>query len=885
MSGGGKRAAVGTTSSASIPSGSKKMVQSIREIVNCSEMEIYSMLKECNMDPSEAVHRLLTQDTFHEVKSKKEKKKEPKDIPESRSRAPNNNSNRGPRGGADRGVRVNSTQISLNDYGVAHGKLAHKKENGAHSVPPSSVVVSNASGSNLNRKSPKLCEVISMDNTTEATGTTGGLLPSQPSPGFQHNWSRAPGQLSMADIVKMGKPQGKPSSTPSVANDLFHPLHDPILTNVLHHNTKWPSTMIPPSEPDPDFLTSQGPVPQDDEISHELGTGQHISHDGWSLADNMPAESGTDYPQTTSASSIYADPSTSSTLLADEVNSHLGSHSAENQAIEGHVNGDSLLLTESTRAAPLSDRVLEVDKFGHSSHLDDGMLSGIDSYHTFEHHEVVDTDEEISSAAQNLQQLNLQKGELGVASAEENPAVIIPSHLQVTNADCSHLSFGSFGSGMSATFCGLPSQSLTSNLEVAQVAEDAPSFDQSHSRTTEYYDNDQLESSLNENLGSRNSLSPRSYDMPPATQPDTVREESLDAAHRIEGNFPSVSDYGYSATTQQTAAAYAYPESNAEMQNLSPFSSLMQPYTNSLPSSLLAQTAQQPHRELDHPFSALLPTQSMPLKYSTTTSSINGPTISIPEGQSEVYSTPQSTLQAVPNSNIPGGGGPALPQHLPLHPYSQPTLPLGHFANMIGYPFLPQSYTFLPSAAYQQAYPGNSPFHQSPAAGMKYTLPQYKSSVPGGTGLPQSPALPPGYGGLSNLTNSIPGSFSLNPTPASTTPSVDEAMSSLYKEGSHYLPLQQNENSAMWLHGGAGSRAMSALPASTFYGFQGQQNQHNGGYRQVQQQASPYGPMGYMNFYQSQGGPTQERHQQNPSEGNLSGSQGPTSHQLWQHGY
>ncbi|KAJ6810447.1 uncharacterized protein M6B38_156355 [Iris pallida] len=861
------------------------MVQSIREIVNCSEMEIYSMLKECNMDPSEAVHRLLTQDTFHEVKSKREKKKETKDIPESRSRALNNSSNRGPRGGADRGGRVNVNQISPNDYGAAHGKLAHKKENGAHSVPPSSVV-SNAAGSNLNRKSPMLCEVFSIENATDATGTTGGLLPSQPSPGFENNWSRAPGQLSMADIVKMGKPQGKPSSTPTVASDLFHPSHDPVLTNVSQHNTNWPSTMIPPSEPDPDFHTSQGPVSQDEEISHELGTGQHSSHDGWSLADKMPTESGTD--QTTSASSIYADPSTSSTLLPNEVNLHLGSHTAENEAIEGHANGGSLL-TESVRAAPSSDRVLEVDKFGHGSDLEDGMLSGINSYHSqvhaFEHHEVVDTDEEISSAAENLQQLNLHKGELGVASVEDNPAVIIPSHLQVTNADCSHLSFGSFGSGMSATFSGsFPSQSLTSNLEVAPVAEDAPSFDQSHSRTTEYYDNDQLESSLNENMVSRSSPSSRSYDILPAIQPDTVSDDTLDAAHRIEGNFPSVSGYGYSATTQQTAATYAYPESNAQMQNLSPFSSLMQPYTDSLPSSLLAQTAQQPLRELDHPFSALLPTQSMPLKYSTTTSSISGPAISIPEVQSEVYSTPQSTLQTLPNTNILGGG-PALPQHLPLHPYSQPTLPLGHFANMIGYPFLPQSYTFLPSAAYQQAYAGNSPFNQSPVAGMKYTLPQYKSSVPG-TSLPQSPALPPGYGGLSNSTSSIPGSFSLNPSaPASTTPSIDEAMSSLYKEGSHYLPLQQNENSAMWLHGGAGSRAMSALPASTFYGYQGQQNQHNGGYRQVQQQASPYGPMGYMNFYQSQGGPTQEQHQQNPSEGNLSGSQGPTSHQLWQHGY
>lgn len=41
----------------------KKMLQSIREIVGSSfpDDEIYAMLKECNLDPSETIHRLLNQ--------------------------------------------------------------------------------------------------------------------------------------------------------------------------------------------------------------------------------------------------------------------------------------------------------------------------------------------------------------------------------------------------------------------------------------------------------------------------------------------------------------------------------------------------------------------------------------------------------------------------------------------------------------------------------------------------------------------------------------------------------------------------------------------------------------------------------------------------------
>ncbi|PWA81641.1 hypothetical protein CTI12_AA181060 [Artemisia annua] len=54
------------------------------------------------------------------------------------------------------------------------------------------------------------------------------------------------------------------------------------------------------------------------------------------------------------------------------------------------------------------------------------------------------------------------------------------------------------------------------------------------------------------------------------------------------------------------------------------------------------------------------------------------------------FSSSQLTQQTLPGYILPTG--PALLQHL-VHPYSQPTLPLGPFAKMIGYHFLHQSYT------------------------------------------------------------------------------------------------------------------------------------------------------------------------------------------------
>lgn len=53
--GGGEAAAQG------VPEMAKKLVRNVKEIVNCTEQEIYAVLKECDMDPNRAVERLLAQ--------------------------------------------------------------------------------------------------------------------------------------------------------------------------------------------------------------------------------------------------------------------------------------------------------------------------------------------------------------------------------------------------------------------------------------------------------------------------------------------------------------------------------------------------------------------------------------------------------------------------------------------------------------------------------------------------------------------------------------------------------------------------------------------------------------------------------------------------------
>ncbi|XP_066351970.1 GBF-interacting protein 1-like isoform X1 [Miscanthus floridulus] len=61
----------------SIPAVARRTVADIKEIAGGhTDEEVYAMLRECNMDPNETAQRLLLEDTFHEVKRKRDKKKE-----------------------------------------------------------------------------------------------------------------------------------------------------------------------------------------------------------------------------------------------------------------------------------------------------------------------------------------------------------------------------------------------------------------------------------------------------------------------------------------------------------------------------------------------------------------------------------------------------------------------------------------------------------------------------------------------------------------------------------------------------------------------------------------------------------------------------------------
>ncbi|XP_019461473.1 PREDICTED: uncharacterized protein LOC109360792 isoform X2 [Lupinus angustifolius] len=877
MSGkGGNNGGVGHINGGGIPASSRKMVQNLKEIVkDMSDLEIYATLKDSNMDPDEAVNRLLSQDPFHEVKkTKRDKKKDTATTATSNdyySRSRSSSSTRPP----------------------PPRKPAPKKEY-RNGTPTTAY--------NVNNNQPPSYR------SAESVGVFDGLpsFSSQDAPLQQSSWMVNTGQRSMADIVKMGRPQvagnipsiqqGRGSKVSEINRDQGFPVNQqgdewPSIEHQSDVN-QWPSVEHQSAVNQWPSVEHQSAVNQWPSVEHQPGVNEWPSStDHQSAVNKWPVEH--HQPAVSVSTVVHAVPNSEHyTKSSDFGEGDWQQKTYDNEYVAEEVPVQN---PDNVGSASVSGK----SKLEHNQ--ESNLYRDNDSYQP--HHHPFDNNggdfeaAAISSVAANFEQLNLHAEDQGTESEEESPSVVIPDHLQLHNPECLNLSFGSFGSAKNASLSESEphaSRPLKNNLEDTSEAPGVSIIGSSDARNPDYYGDEHVTTSSDGNLVHRTAIGAGTYEHSSIPQTEALKSEPHEPVQENQYPFPSSSHVYTYEKAQQADVAFPHSQTSSQLQDLSPFSSVMG-YTNSLPSALLDSTVQMARENIQYsPFPA---EQPVPSKYSNIASSIGGPTITMSEAlRANSISTPQSNPQAHPGANV--ATGPALPQQLAVHPYSQPTLPLGHYANMIGYPFLPQTYSYMPSA-FQQAFAQNSTYHQSLAA----LLPQYKNSI-SASSMSQTAAIPPGYGYGSST--SIPGgNFPLNQpaAPTSTTIGYDDVLNSQYKDSNHMISLQQSENSPMWLHG-PGSRTMPAAPPSAYYSIQGQ-NQQPGGFRQSQQQQQPsqhFGPLGYPNFYQSQGGISlehqqqlqqlqqlQQQQQQNPTmEASLAGSQNQQSkqsQQLWQNSY
>ncbi|XP_044473576.1 GBF-interacting protein 1-like isoform X2 [Mangifera indica] len=129
-----------------IPADIRPTIQTIRETTGRqhSDEEIYSVLEDCSMDPNETAQKLLYLDTFHEVKKKRDRKKE----------------GQGARGGRGNyyskhiqsvaSTGMNAAPRRENGF-IERGSVLRKmKNNAVHNVTKASTVASNGSSSQSN---------------------------------------------------------------------------------------------------------------------------------------------------------------------------------------------------------------------------------------------------------------------------------------------------------------------------------------------------------------------------------------------------------------------------------------------------------------------------------------------------------------------------------------------------------------------------------------------------------------------------------------------------------------------------------------------------------------------------------------------------------------
>ncbi|XP_062180533.1 uncharacterized protein LOC133884937 isoform X2 [Phragmites australis] len=665
---------------------------------------------------------------------------------------------------------------------------------------------------------------------------------SQPPSQAQHGWG-IPGRPSMAEIVKMGRPQSRVVSRSIASSTAMPAVGDSVISNTPSHTPKEYNNTVFASE------VGHG-------TSYKLPNGAievySVSKDASSFDISPPAD-GVDV----AAPSMNANAQGSATADVNkdgiEKETNLEEDNAESLTISGQFSA--------------SGKDVQSEHVGIATHLDNGLIEETDEFQSnglsLEHNQ--NSNGDMSTATKQFDRLTLHEGP---KSSDDNPAVIIPDHLQVSNADCAHLTFGSFVSGTLDS--SLSVKPLNSHGEVATVP-DNHSIEQSDVRIHEDESKVTVTPAANEYVTSATNSNVEDLDVTSAQQSKVTRANFMDVTNNTEHNLSSTPDYATSTAVRQDSGSHAYLQENRQLQNISPLSSFMQIQNGLLPPTI------PPLREFDPAFSLLL-TNPPTMIHGTTSSSMSNTTVSA-QPQENVnpggLPNPQYT-QSQPSTSI--ASGPPLPQHLALHPYAQAaTLPLG-YASMIGYPSLPPSYAYIPPAAFQQPYMNSGLFHQAAAAvpnsSMKYPLPQYKSNI-ALTSLPQPASMLSSYVGGFGTANNMHGNFPLNQSTASAAATLgfDGTVPSQYKDGNQYISLQQSENPAMWMHG-AGSRAMPPLAANTFYGYQGLS--HQAGLRQGQLPSQFGAALG-----QSQPGLGPEH--RNPSDSNLSAAA--QANPMWPNSY
>ncbi|XP_024396875.1 uncharacterized protein [Physcomitrium patens] len=887
-----------------IPASTKKVVQDLKEVVGYSEEEIYAMLKECNMDPNETAQRLLNQDPFHEVKRKRDKKKESGGAKESQDMRGRLGSGGYPRGGGRSGGGRGGSlprygSQGSQEHGGGRGR-PYGRENGIHPGSRSSSTVSNSSpafgqtrpsGTALSSTPSSTAAqppAVSVPTSTASSGSSGGSAANgssgyvKPAPGPQGAW--ASGHGTMADLLKARA--APPSSTPSSQS----PSTSPSIPAAVAPS--YPAAAAPASSSEASEFYSSSTDPVLDSFVDSVPAG---SQNVIGAVGNQRLI-GDRFVSLTPAELSLDSSAASSSTQTSAVPAAVGSGETEVEEVEARAASPAAASTPASSSQDTSPEKADVSvevgnsqTHGSKSVLGGSQFDGRPLYGSPQ--QPVGTQKAVGGGAFEWKAKASGHGSLGASSdggsqgldavnptsiaqayqslsIQDDEPVIIPTHLRVPEADRSHLSFGSFGAdfgtGHGTSFGFAEAQENKKHAETIAVEENSmemapPSSVETQVEIVQSYGLQQVATPV-ENLSA--SVEAPSVMHPAPVIPAQEQPTKPDPVVQQTPYFLGVSNYsGFGLMPQMPAGQYAYEQTESLPQDVSRIPSMMPTYdpTTSYYTSAFRGA------DADRLYPPYVPTNTAS-KYSGNVGLVAAPSLlSSQEGGNPMLASAAPSVSAAqtsqPGSNVQTTQ--VMPQQaLPMH-YSQP--PSVHFGSYMSYQYMPANYPYLQPPYPHHIYNSNSTSYAQPpagstytppaatsypaggAAGVKFPMPQYKPGAAAGSG-PNS-ALGMGYGGYTTT----PSGYASSPAvTAGNASGYEDVNTSHYKDSTLYIPSQQQgDSSTVWIQA-AMPREMGptgTMQTSSYYNLAGQ-GQHSG-YAHSQQPAHGHAHpnAAYANLY------------------------------------
>ncbi|XP_010252821.1 PREDICTED: GBF-interacting protein 1-like isoform X2 [Nelumbo nucifera] len=832
----------------SIPNNVRKTIQNIKEIAgNHSEEEVYAMLKECSMDPNETAQKLLFQDTFHEVRRKRDKRKENVNREPADSRWRPSMQGRGGRG-VGRGNY--SPRYISHDAGGGKSTITGK-ENGVNQGTERGLGVTSSSVPPSQETESKTVTPGSSSVNVMANGSADITVrdpshghASQLPPGSGIN---SPEESSVVDANKLVSAppalhgDSKIIPVSGIGVECVHPAPSPDMS-LASGSVVYSSDSDPVLIPSFESRLPGAPGTVKCEVRSQCAVIEQSAKD--------PAESKSSASQDFTnhllmnklVSCEMTDPELSSSI--DEKTTSIGNtipvkisskhQGAErNQLPESSEPSSSSTYGGSSASRPSSNynnrpqQLIGSQKVGTNKEWKPKPINSAQSSGAVGTSEIQSiTVEAVScslpamcSFASEDQTSKLQQ-KIGELHLSDSQHVIIPHHLQVPEDQRSGLSFGSFDAGfcLSTSYANGPESNKSStppsesSQGIEETVEEPSSSNQNASSTVQqedYLDNPQSPGHMPENLSSReaevSSTAVTEYDQ---SKPETA--------------LPSG---GPQYSVVHTAPTYSFGFMPSMLGNqLAPFESsesqVQQPFD---PSTSYYTQFYRPGADIDGRFSPFLAPGAV-TKYNGNITvlspqtgqcpqesgnslvlSTGGPTPIVTQAAGVMQSSISVTQQPVPVFRQPAGVHISHypPSYLPYSQYFSPFYvppPIHHFLSNTAFPQQPPAGNLYPPPAVAAA----------AATSVKYSFSQYKPGA--NTGNSTHIAMPTGYGPYS----SSPAGYS--PSPAVTTGNStgnEDLGGSQFKENSVYMTGQQSEGSAVWIP--APGRDIPSLQPSSFY--------------------------------------------------------------------